>query len=101
VFKAHTSWSSGTSPRRGLQLHHPRHRAREPRLRGGRELGHPALTSPSCRRRATGSKTLFATEVYTTNGPFDRPQDYIRFNVFARRRPPSSENVDARRSGVY
>ena len=26
-------------------------------------------------------KTLFAMEVYTTNGPFDRPQDYIRFNV--------------------
>ena len=40
-------------------------------------------------------KTLFATEVYTTNGPFDRPQDYIRFNVFGKATASLSENVDA------
>src|SRR5262245_43970509 len=29
-------------------------------------------------------KTLFAAEVYTTNGPFEFPQDYIRLNLFAK-----------------
>ena len=40
-------------------------------------------------------KTLFATEVYTTNGPFDRPQDYIRFNAFGKATASLAENVDA------
>src|SRR5262249_5314807 len=29
-------------------------------------------------------KTLFAMEVYTTNGPFDRSEEYKRLNVFAK-----------------
>ena len=29
-------------------------------------------------------KSLFAMEVYTTNGPFERDQDYIRLNVFTK-----------------
>ncbi len=29
-------------------------------------------------------KSLFAMEVYTTNGPFERAQDYIRLNIFAK-----------------
>ena len=40
-------------------------------------------------------KTLFAMEVYTTNGPFDRPQEYIRFNVFGKASAALSESVDA------
>jgi outer membrane receptor protein involved in Fe transport len=40
-------------------------------------------------------KTLFATEVYTSNGPFDRPQDYIRLNLFAKATTSLSETVDA------
>jgi len=40
-------------------------------------------------------KTLFAMEVYTSNGPFDRPQDYIRFNVFGKATASLSENIDA------
>ena len=40
-------------------------------------------------------KTLFASEVYTTNGPFDRPQEYIRFNVFGKASAALSESVDA------
>ena len=40
-------------------------------------------------------KTLFAAEVYATNGPFDRPQEYIRFNVFGKASAALSESVDA------
>ena len=40
-------------------------------------------------------KTLLAVEVYTTNGPFDRPQEYIRFNVFGKASAALSESVDA------
>jgi outer membrane receptor protein involved in Fe transport len=40
-------------------------------------------------------KTLFATEVYTSNGPFDRPQDYIRLNLFGKATASLSDNVDA------
>ncbi len=40
-------------------------------------------------------KTLFALEIYKTNGPFDRPQDYERINAFAKASGALSENVDA------
>ena len=40
-------------------------------------------------------KTLIAVEVYTTNGPFDRPQEYIRFNGFAKASASLGENIDA------
>jgi len=40
-------------------------------------------------------KTLFALELYTTNGPFDRPQDYKRINAFAKASAALGENVDA------
>jgi outer membrane receptor protein involved in Fe transport len=40
-------------------------------------------------------KTLFAAEVYTSNGPFDRPQDYIRLNFFGKATASLGENVDA------
>ena len=40
-------------------------------------------------------KTLLAAEVYTSNGPFDRPQDYIRLNFFGKATASLSENVDA------
>jgi outer membrane receptor protein involved in Fe transport len=40
-------------------------------------------------------KTLFALEMYTTNGPFDRPQDYQRINGFAKASGALSDNVDA------
>jgi outer membrane receptor protein involved in Fe transport len=46
-------------------------------------------------------KTLFAMEVYTTNGPFDRPQEYIRFNVFAKASAALTETIDASVSGSY
>jgi outer membrane receptor protein involved in Fe transport len=40
-------------------------------------------------------KTLLAMEVYTSNGPFERPQDYIRFNLFGKATASLAENVDA------
>src|SRR5262245_9163865 len=40
-------------------------------------------------------KTLFAMEVYTTNGPFDRSEEYKRLNVFAKAGASLSESVDA------
>jgi outer membrane receptor protein involved in Fe transport len=40
-------------------------------------------------------KTLFAGEVYYSDGPFDRPQRYIRTNFFAKASAALSENVDA------
>ncbi len=39
-------------------------------------------------------KTLFAMEVYTTNGPFERAQDYLRLNLFAKASSSIGENVD-------
>jgi outer membrane receptor protein involved in Fe transport len=52
---------------------------------------HLTLLSPTRDRL----KTLFAMEVYTTNGPFDRPQEYIRFNVFGKASAALSESADA------
>ena len=40
-------------------------------------------------------KTLLAIEIYKTNGPFDRPQDYQRINGFAKASGALSESVDA------
>lgn len=40
-------------------------------------------------------KTLFAVELYATNGPFDRPQEYKRINAFAKASAALTENVDA------
>ena len=40
-------------------------------------------------------KTLIAVEAYTTNGPFDRAQDYMRFNAFAKASAALGESVDA------
>jgi len=40
-------------------------------------------------------KTLVALELYTTNGPFDRPQDYQRINGFAKASAALGQNVDA------
>jgi len=39
-------------------------------------------------------KTLFAVEIYKTNGPFDRPQDYQRINGFAKASGWLSESVE-------
>jgi hypothetical protein len=39
-------------------------------------------------------KTLLAAEVYTTNGPFDRPQHYIRANFFGKITAALSDTVD-------
>ena len=39
-------------------------------------------------------KTLLAAEVYTTNGPFDRPQHYIRANFFGKATAALSDTVD-------
>jgi outer membrane receptor protein involved in Fe transport len=50
-----------------------------------------ALLSPTRER----VKTLFAGEVYGSDGPFDRPQRYIRTNLFAKATAALSENVDA------
>jgi outer membrane receptor protein involved in Fe transport len=50
-----------------------------------------ALLSPTRER----VKTLFAGEVYYSDGPFDRPQDYIRTNFFGKASAALSENVDA------
>ncbi len=49
-----------------------------------------ALVSPTRER----VKTLFAGEVYTTNGPFDRPQEYIRLNLFGKASASLSDSVD-------
>ena len=38
-------------------------------------------------------KTLFAVEIYKTNGPFDRPQDYQRINGFVKASGWLSESV--------
>jgi outer membrane receptor protein involved in Fe transport len=46
-------------------------------------------------------KTLFAVEIYKTNGPFDRPQDYQRINGFAKISGSLSESVDASIWGSY
>src|SRR3989442_1302879 len=40
-------------------------------------------------------KTLIAVEAYATNGPFDRAQDYVRFNAFGKASAALSESVDA------
>ena len=40
-------------------------------------------------------KTLFALELYTTNGAFDRPQEYGRINAFAKASAFLSDSVDA------
>lgn len=50
-----------------------------------------ALLSPTRER----VKTLFAGEVYYSDGPFDRPQRYIRTNFFGKASAALSENVDA------
>src|SRR5262245_37276373 len=50
-----------------------------------------ALLSPTRDR----VKTLFAGEVYYSDGPFDRPQRYIRANFFAKATASLAENVDA------
>ena len=39
-------------------------------------------------------KTLFAFEAYTSDGPFDRPQDYKRLNVFAKASATLGDGVD-------
>ena len=39
-------------------------------------------------------KTLFALELYTTNGPFDRPENYQRINAFAKASAALDQNVD-------
>ena len=49
-----------------------------------------ALLSPTRDR----VKTLLAAEVYTTNGPFDRPQHYIRANFFGKATAALSDTVD-------
>ena len=56
--------------------------------------GAPSAISPSSRRRASGSRRLLAGEVYTTNGPFDRPQEYIRLNLFGKASASLSDSVD-------
>jgi outer membrane receptor protein involved in Fe transport len=50
-----------------------------------------ALLSPTRDRL----KTLFAFELYGTNGPSDRPQDYQRINAVAKGSAALSESVDA------
>src|SRR5205809_4903540 len=52
---------------------------------------HLTLLSPTRARL----KTLFAVELYATNGPFDRPQEYKRINAFAKASAALTENVDA------
>jgi outer membrane receptor protein involved in Fe transport len=39
-------------------------------------------------------KTLFALEAYTSDGPFDRPQDYQRLNAFAKASATLGDGVD-------
>jgi len=39
-------------------------------------------------------KTLFALEAYTSDGPFDRPQDYKRLNAFAKASATLGDGVD-------
>jgi outer membrane receptor protein involved in Fe transport len=39
-------------------------------------------------------KTLVALEAYTSDGPFDRPQDYKRLNAFAKASATLGEGVD-------
>jgi len=39
-------------------------------------------------------KTLFALEAYTSDGPFDRPQDYKRLNAFAKVSAALGDGVD-------
>src|SRR5215472_7795344 len=46
-------------------------------------------------------KTLFALELYKTDGPFDRPTDYKRINVFAKASTTIGENIDAYVWGTY
>jgi outer membrane receptor protein involved in Fe transport len=52
---------------------------------------HLTLLSPTRER----VKTLLAAEVYTTDGPFDRPQNYIRLNLFGKATASLGETVDA------
>ena len=39
-------------------------------------------------------KTLFALEAYTSDGPFDRPQDYKRLNAFAKASATLGDDID-------
>ena len=39
-------------------------------------------------------KTLFALEAYTSDGPFDRPQDYKRLNAFAKASATLGDGID-------
>jgi outer membrane receptor protein involved in Fe transport len=39
-------------------------------------------------------KTVFAMEVYTSNGPFERDQDYLRLNIFAKASSTIGETID-------
>jgi outer membrane receptor protein involved in Fe transport len=50
-----------------------------------------ALLSPTRER----VKTLFALEGYTSDGPFDRPQDYQRLNAFGKASAALADGVDA------
>jgi outer membrane receptor protein involved in Fe transport len=46
-------------------------------------------------------KTLFAGELYYTDGPFDRPQHYRRANVFAKATAALGEDMTLRLIGSY
>ncbi len=46
-------------------------------------------------------KTLFAGEFYATDGPFDRPQNYKRVNVFAKATAALGEDLTLRVIGSY
>src|SRR5262245_795056 len=39
-------------------------------------------------------KTLFAMEAYTTDGPFERAQDYLRLNLFGKASSTIGETID-------
>ena len=56
-----------------------------------------ALLSPTRER----VKTLFALEHYTTDGPFDRPLNYERFNLFGKATATLADGLDASISGSY
>src|SRR5262252_5214859 len=55
------------------------------------------LVSPTRER----FKTLFALELYKTDGPFDRPENYKRINAFAKASTTIGENIDVSVWGTY
>ena len=74
------------------QLPHPRLRRREHARDLRWQLQHPALPGPAV-AHAGQVKTFLAIEGYHSDGPFDHPNGYLRFNVFGKASTTLAEDM--------